>query len=147
MSTDMSAEYRSIYRPRVSTDTRLTDAVSTHDPYAANKIIFLFVLRIKQKWLEREICLLLFKIKMRHFKVLTFEWDNATALNSKHSCLSLELRKYNFLSRPQLFVSGCFRPQTWIVVCLTLSVKWRIYTWLISVQLNFPFYLVQNHKT
>ena len=35
-SADMSAEnrstYRSTYRPRVSTDTRSTDALSTHDP-------------------------------------------------------------------------------------------------------------------
>ena len=31
-SADMSAECRSLYRPIVSTDTRSTDALSTHDP-------------------------------------------------------------------------------------------------------------------
>ena len=32
MSADVSADTRSTYRPRVSTDTRSTDALSTHDP-------------------------------------------------------------------------------------------------------------------
>ena len=32
VSVDISAECRSPYRPRVSTDTRPTDALSTHDP-------------------------------------------------------------------------------------------------------------------
>ena len=31
-SVDISADCRSTYRPRVSTDTRSTDALSTHDP-------------------------------------------------------------------------------------------------------------------
>ena len=32
VSADISAECRSPYRPIVSTDTRSTDALSTHDP-------------------------------------------------------------------------------------------------------------------
>ena len=33
VSVDLSAQCRSLYRPIVSTDTRSTDALSTHDPY------------------------------------------------------------------------------------------------------------------
>ena len=33
VSVDISAECRSPYRPIVSTDTRPTDALSTHDPF------------------------------------------------------------------------------------------------------------------
>ena len=42
VSVDISADCRSTYRPRVSTDTRSTDALSTHDP-----IFFLKVLIIR----------------------------------------------------------------------------------------------------
>ena len=32
VAADTSAEYRSIYRPIVSIDTRSTDSLTTHDP-------------------------------------------------------------------------------------------------------------------
>ena len=38
VSVDISAECRSPYRPIVSTDTRPTDALSTHDPNEASSI-------------------------------------------------------------------------------------------------------------
>ena len=41
VSVDISAECRSPYQPIVSTDTRLIDALSTHDPYILISIFFL----------------------------------------------------------------------------------------------------------
>ena len=37
LSVDTSADCRSTYRPRVSTDTRSTDALSIHDPKTAGE--------------------------------------------------------------------------------------------------------------
>ena len=45
LSVDISADCRSTYRPRVSTDTRSTDALSTHDPkyVLLNKVVVLLI--------------------------------------------------------------------------------------------------------
>ena len=49
VSVDISAECRSPYRPIVSTDTRSTDALSTHDP---NTLSLMEELFIEVSWIQ-----------------------------------------------------------------------------------------------
>ena len=61
MSTDISADTRSTYRPRVSTDTRSTEAFITHDPtgwlyqwWKTTYILFFILLVSSFKWRSKE---------------------------------------------------------------------------------------------
>ena len=52
VSVDISAECRSPYRPIISTDTRPTDALSTHDPNRLSTLIKCFILELQQLFLD-----------------------------------------------------------------------------------------------
>ena len=67
VSVDISAECRSSYRPIVSTDTRSTDVLSTHDPLILYISMYSFLMAEEQK-----------KQKINVF--LTCSWE------SKHKC-------------------------------------------------------------
>ena len=52
VSVDISADCRSPYRPRVSTDTRSTDALSTHDPSSPEAALLLVSTKNHDLWLS-----------------------------------------------------------------------------------------------